>query len=206
MDEFDQKMEISEQPQEEIVEKIPGRDVYETVSSLVSALLVVVLVFTFLVRLMGVSGPSMIPTLQDGDRLLVVNSLLCGGYQVGDIVIARKETFDSKPIVKRVIATAGQTVDIDFDEGVVYVDGQALEEDYINEPTCLEEGTEFPLTVPEGSIFVMGDNRNHSNDSRDSRLGTVDSRYVIGKAVFLAFPGPDIVTEKCDYSRIGVIK
>ena len=95
MDEFDQKMEISEQPQEEIVEKIPGRDVYETVSSLVSALLVVVLVFTFLVRLMGVSGPSMIPTLQDGDRLLVVNSLLCGDYQVGDIVIARKETFDS---------------------------------------------------------------------------------------------------------------
>ena len=107
MDEFDQNMEISEQPQEEIVEKIPGRDVYETVSSLVSALLVVVLVFTFLVRLMGVSGPSMIPTLQDGDRLLVVNSLLCGDYQVGDIVIARKETFDSKPIVKRVIATAG---------------------------------------------------------------------------------------------------
>ena len=110
MDEFDQKMEISEQPQEEIVEKIPGRDVYETVSSLVSALLVVVLVFTFLVRLMGVSGPSMIPTLQDGDRLLVVNSLLCGDYQVGDIVIARKETFDSKPIVKRVIAVGGGVV------------------------------------------------------------------------------------------------
>ena len=132
MDEFDQKMEISEQPQEEIVEKIPGRDVYETVSSLVSALLVVVLVFTFLVRLMGVSGPSMIPTLQDGDRLLVVNSLLCGGYQVGDIVIARKETFDSKPIVKRVIATAGQTVDIDFNLGQVYVDGELLDEDYIN--------------------------------------------------------------------------
>ena len=132
MDEFDQKMEISEQPQEEIVEKIPGRDVYETVSSLVSALLVVVLVFTFLVRLMGVSGPSMIPTLQDGDRLLVVNSLLCGDYQVGDIVIARKETFDSKPIVKRVIATAGQTVDIDFNLGQVYVDGELLDEDYIN--------------------------------------------------------------------------
>ena len=91
MDEFDQKLEINEQAQEEIVEKIPGRDVYETVSSLVSALLVVVLVFTFLVRLMGVSGPSMIPTLQDGDRLLVVNSLLCGKYEVGDIVIARNQ-------------------------------------------------------------------------------------------------------------------
>ena len=97
----------------EIVEKIPGRDVYETVSSLVSALLAVVLVFTFLVRMMGVEGPSMIPTLQDGDRLLVVNSTICGDYRVGDIVIARKESFDSKPIVKRVIATAGQTVDIE---------------------------------------------------------------------------------------------
>ena len=75
MDEFDQKMEISEQPQEEIVEKIPGRDVYETVSSLVSALLVVVLVFTFLVRLMGVSGPSMIPTLQDGDYVALLSNL-----------------------------------------------------------------------------------------------------------------------------------
>ena len=196
MDEFDQKMEISEQPQEEIVEKIPGRDVYETVSSLVSALLVVVLVFTFLVRLMGVSGPSMIPTLQDGDRLLVVNSLLCGDYQVGDIVIARKETFDSKPIVKRVIATAGQTVDIDFNLGQVYVDGELLD----------EEGTVFPLTVPEGEVFLMGDNRNHSNDSRDSSLGTVDTRLLIGKAVFLVFPGRDYLTEQREFGRIGLLQ
>ena len=224
MDEFDQKMEISEQPQEEIVEKIPGRDVYETVSSLVSALLVVVLVFTFLVRLMGVSGPSMIPTLQDGDyvallsnlfmgdleqdgdRLLVVNSLLCGDYQVGDIVIARKETFDSKPIVKRVIATAGQTVDIDFNLGQVYVDGELLDEDYINDYTYREEGTVFPLTVPEGEVFLMGDNRNHSNDSRDSSLGTVDTRLLIGKAVFLVFPGRDYLTEQREFGRIGLLQ
>ena len=92
-----------------------------------------------------------------------------------------------------------------FSSGSVYVDGVLLKEDYINELTFEEEGTEFPLTVPEGSIFVMGDNRNHSNDSRDSRLGTVDTRFVIGKAVFLAFPGPDIVTEEREYSRIGVI-
>ena len=206
MDEFDQKMEISEQPQEEIVEKIPGRDVYETVSSLVSALLVVVLVFTFLVRLMGVSGPSMIPTLQDGDRLLVVNSLLCGDYQVGDIVIARKETFDSKPIVKRVIATGGQTVDIDFEQGIVYVDGEALEEDYIREPTYTAEGTEFPLTVPEGCIFVMGDNRNDSDDSRDSTLGPVDTRCVLGRALFLVFPGRDYLTEQREFGRIGLLQ
>ena len=107
--------------------------------------------------------------------------------------------------MKRVIATEGQTVDIDFSTGSVYVDGMLLKEDYINELTLLEEGTEFPLTVPEGNIFVMGDNRNHSSDSRDSRLGTVDTRYVIGKAVFLAFPGPDAYTGKRYFGRIGVI-
>ena len=212
MEEFDknteqlaQELNAGEERGEELVEKIPGRDVYETVSSLVSALLAVVLVFTFLVRMMGVDGGSMIPTLQHGDRLLVVNSLLCGDYEAGDIVIARKQSFDDKPIVKRVIATAGQTVDIDFDLGQVYVDGELLEEDYINDLTYREEGTQFPLTVPEGSVFLMGDNRNHSNDSRDSSLGPVDTRLLIGKAVFLLFPGPDYLTEQRDFSRIGLL-
>ena len=92
-----------------------------------------------------------------------------------------------------------------FDEGIVYVDGAALEEPYIREPTYTAEGTEFPLTVPEGSVFVMGDNRNGSSDSRDYRLGTVDTRYVIGKAAVLIFPGPDSEREKRDFKRIGVI-
>ena len=96
-------------------------------------------------------------------------------------------------------------MDIDFANGIVYVDGVALEEDYINDLTYTDEGTEFPLTVPEGSIFVMGDNRNRSDDSRNSALGTVDTRYVIGRAVFLLFPGADEVTEKRDFGRIGVI-
>ena len=205
-DSIEKELNISEPPQEENVEKIPGRDVYETISSLVSALLAVVLVFTFLVRLMGVSGPSMIPTLQDGDRLLVVNSLLCGDYQTGDIVIARKESFSEEPIVKRVIATAGQSVDIDFDLGRVYVDGVLLEENYINDLTYREEGTTFPLTVPEGSVFLLGDNRNHSSDSRDASLGTVDTRLLIGKAVWLLFPGKDYLTGQRDFTRIGLLK
>ncbi len=182
-----------------------GQDFYEWVQALVCSVLAVVVLFTFVIRLIGVDGHSMVPTLQDGDRLLVLNSMLYDDYQYGDIVVLRKEAFLEEPIVKRVIATEGQTVDIDFSTGSVYVDGTLLKEDYINELTFTEEGTEFPLTVPEGSIFVMGDNRNHSNDSRDSRLGTVDTRYVIGKAVFLVFPGPDIVTEEREYSRIGVI-
>lgn len=182
-----------------------GRDLYEWAQALVCSVLAVVLLFTFVIRLIGVDGHSMVPTLQDGDRLLVLNAMLYDDYKAGDIVVLRKDTFMEEPIVKRVIATQGQTVDIDFTTGTVIVDGTALEEDYINELTFLEEGTVFPLTVPEGAIFVLGDNRNHSSDSRDSRLGTVDTRYVIGRAVFLAFPGADATTEKRSFGRIGVI-
>ncbi len=192
--------------QEQEKQTAKGRDLYEWVQSLVGSVLVVVAIFTFVIRMMGVDGHSMLNTLQHGDRLLVVNSMLYHDYKYGDIVILRKNgVFDDDPIVKRVIAVEGQTVDIDFTEGIVYVDGEALEEDYIREPTYTAEGTEFPLTVPEGSIFVMGDNRNGSSDSRDYRLGTVDTRYVIGKAAFLIFPGPDYETEKRDFERIGVI-
>ena len=192
--------------QEQEKQTAKGRDLYEWVQSLVGSVLVVVAIFTFVIRMMGVDGHSMLNTLQHGDRLLVVNSMLYHDYKYGDIVILRKNgVFDDDPIVKRVIAVEGQTVDIDFAEGIVYVDGEALEEDYIREPTYTAEGTEFPLTVPEGSIFVMGDNRNGSSDSRDYRLGTVDTRYVIGKAAFLIFPCPDYETEKRDFKRIGVI-
>ena len=193
-------MEENEKKQRE-----SGKDCYEWVQALVCSVLAVVVLFTFVIRLIGVDGHSMVPTLQDGDRLLVLNSMLYDDYKYGDIVVLRKDTFLEEPIVKRVIATEGQTVDIDFSSGSVYVDGVLLKEEYINELTFLEEGTEFPLTVPEGSVFVMGDNRNHSSDSRDSRLGTVDTRYVIGKAVFLAFPGPDAYTGERSFKRIGVI-
>ena len=176
-----------------------GREMYEWVQALVCSVLAVVILFTFVVRLIGVDGRSMVPTLQHGDRLLVLNSILYDDYKYGDIVVLRKDTFMQDPIVKRVIATEGQTVDIDFANGCVYVDGELLMEDYINELTFLEEGTEFPL-------FVMGDNRNHSSDSRDSRLGTVDNRYVIGKAFFLMFPGVDQNSGERSFGRIGGIR
>ena len=194
-----------EKKEEQGKEKVKGRDFYEWVQALVYSVLAVVVIFTFGVRLIGVDGHSMVPTLQDGDRLLVANPMLYDDFKYGDIVVLTKESFMSEPIVKRVIAVGGQTVDIDFGSGSVYVDGKLLKEDYINELTFTTDGTEFPLTVPEGSVFVMGDNRNHSNDSRDVNLGTVDTRHVIGKAVVLAFPGPDEITEKRDFGRIGVI-
>ena len=196
---------MQEYHEEKKVEKIKGRDFYEWVQALVYSVLAVVVIFTFGIRLIGVEGHSMVPTLQEGDRLLVANPMFYNDFKYGDIVVLTKESFLSEPIVKRVIAVGGQTVDIDFDSGSVYVDGVLLKEDYINELTFTTDGTEFPVTVPEGSVFVMGDNRNHSNDSRDVKLGTVDTRHMIGKAVAVIFPGKDEITEKRDFGRIGVI-
>ena len=119
-------------------------------------------------------------------------------------MIAAKASFeDGEPIVKRVIATEGQTVDVDFVNGVVSVDGTALSEPYIREETHLSEGTEFPLTVPEGCVFLMGDNRNDSRDSRDPLLGAVDTRNLIGRAVFLLVPGETAGLEDREWNRIG---
>ena len=168
---------------------VKGRDLYEWVQSLVGSVLVVVAIFTFGIRMLGVDGHSMLNTLQHDDRLLVVNPVFYHDYKYGDIVILRENgVFDNEPIVKRVIAVGGQTVDIDFDAGIVYVDGEALEEDYVREPTYTAEGTEFPLTVPEGSIFVMGDNRNNSEDSRFQDVGFVDLSLVKGKASVIFWP------------------
>ncbi|EJW91779.1 signal peptidase I, partial [gut metagenome] len=144
-------MQKGTEAQNNLPEEKKGKDLFEWVQALVCSVLVVVLIFTFGVRLIGVDGHSMLPTLQHGDRLLVLNSMLDHNYNYGDIVVLRKDSFMNEPIVKRVIATEGQSVDIDFMNGVVYVDGEALEEPYINEPTFVEEGTEFPLTVPENS-------------------------------------------------------
>ena len=185
-------------------DEVPFRWLYEWVQALVTVVLCAVVVFAFAARLVLVSGPSMRETLQDQDCLVVLSPLLCGDYEAGDIVIIQRESFrDGEPIVKRIIATEGQTVDIDFDAGVVYVDGAALEEDYIRQPTHLEEGLDFPCTVPAGCVFVMGDNRNDSDDSRDPDLGPVDTREIMGQAVFLLYPGMTAGRWERDFSRIG---
>ncbi|MBO4938304.1 MAG: signal peptidase I [Oscillospiraceae bacterium] len=170
---------------------------------MLAAIIITLLLFF---RVVIVSGPSMYQTLWDGDWLLLVSNLFYQEPEFGDIIVASQDTFnDGEPIVKRVIALEGQTVDIDFQEGIVYVDGVALEEDYTYTPTNMQEGMTFPLTVDEGCIFVMGDNRNKSKDSRNPEIGQVDKREVLGKAVFLIFPGTDEGNAERQFSRIGVL-
>ena len=173
---------------------------------LVTWLCVIMLVFLLLFRVVVVSGPSMNTTLTHGDYLLLVNNVFYSNPKPGDIVVASKDSFkNGEPIIKRVIATEGQWVDINFDEGVVYVNGTALDEPYASTPTTLYEGIDFPLMVDDGCVFVMGDNRNESKDSRSPDIGLVDTREILGKAIFLVLPGQDAQTEKRNFERIGAL-
>ncbi len=165
-----------------------------------------ILVFLLLFRVVVVSGTSMNSTLLDGDYLLLLSNTFYHEPQYGDIIVASKESFDNgAPIVKRVIATEGQEVDIDFEKGIVKVDGVVLDEPYTLTPTTVSEGMEFPLTVDEGCIFVMGDNRNGSKDSRHPEIGLVDKREVLGKVFFLFLPGTNEGEVPQDFGRIGVV-
>ena len=172
-----------------------------------------ILVFLLLFRVVVVSGTSMNNTLLNGDYLLLLSNTFYHNPQYGDIVVASKDTYDNgAPIVKRVIATEGQVVDIDFDRGIVYVGDspdtlQPLDEPYTMTPTNIQEGVQFPVTVEEGCLFVMGDNRNGSLDSRDESIGLVDKREVIGKVFFLFIPGSNSEADPrpVDWSRFGWI-
>ena len=165
--------------------------IYCWAQALTGAVVGVVLLFTFAVRLIGVSGPSMQDTLYTGDRLLVLNAMFCD-FKAGDVVVINAYNAElSDTIVKRIVATGGQTVDIDYSQSAVYVDGQLLDEPYLPEEMYLPFASTMQQThweVPKGSIFVMGDNRNGSTDSRDDQLGAIDTGYVLGKAVFALWP------------------
>lgn len=185
-DEANEKMK-KEQPK--------GLEAFAMLGDLVYMLSIVTIIFVFFFRLVGVDGSSMFPTFVDRDFLVLQSNVICGDYQQGDIVVINVPAFaDRGPIVKRVIATGGQTVDIDFNNGVVYVDGEQMEEPYVFSPTfeSYQEygmGLEYPVTVPEGSLFVMGDNRNNSADSRYAPVGCVENERVLGKVLLIIFPG-----------------
>ena len=165
------------------------RFVYDWLDSLIYAILLILLIFTFFFRVVGVNGDSMNPTLQSGDWLTV--SAITDEVQTGDIVVITQPNSLNEPLIKRVIAKGGDTVNIDFIEGTVTVNGKILYEPYISEKTEVSGDYVYPLEIPEGYIFVMGDNRNNSLDSRFRTIGLIDERYVLGVAETRIYPFGD---------------
>ncbi len=176
-------------------------DLFDWLEVIVSAIIAVVILFTFIFRVATIEGDSMQNTLFDGEKVIISN--LFYEPEVGDIVVISRNKENSLdyfendffhsnlPIIKRVIATEGQTVDIDFDAGKVYVDGKMVDDSYTKDGSTklrYDDGISFPLVVNKGCIFVLGDNRNDSLDSRSSQIGQVDIRYVLGKAIFRILP------------------
>lgn len=158
----------------------------EWFDSIITALAFVLVILVFFLRTSRVDGRSMNPTLQSGDRV-IARSLFYKPDR-GDIVIVDGMTNFGSSLVKRVIGVEGDTIDIDFDKGIVYLNGVSLEEDYIAAPTNLSFDIEFPVTVPEGKLFLLGDNRPNSEDSRSSLIGMIDERDVLGKVIFRIYP------------------
>ena len=189
-------------------------DIYALLHDLVYILAAITLVFVFCVRLVGVNGESMLPTLHHKDYLALESNVIMGDLEYGDVVVARELTFeDGEPIVKRVIATEGQSVLIRMEEdgyAHVYVDGVMLDEPYILEsmhPYYFEQDddgdpTQFSTIVSPGHIFVMGDNRNNSSDSRVRSIGEIKLDQVMGKVLMIIFPGKEEFGER-DWSRVG---
>ena len=195
MDEYNGLPQEEESQEEAEEPRRPGADLYEWLQMFLGCVVAAVVLFNCVARLTRVDGGSMDKTLEHGEILLIWSL----GYtpSQGDIVVLNKTSVllagwtEPRAIVKRVIATEGQTVDIDYAAGCVYVDGQRLDEPYLPEEMYLPYSPTMQQThweVPEGSIFVMGDNRNHSTDSRDTQLGTIDTDYVLGKAVLALWP------------------
>ena len=201
MEERDKETEL-QRPMEPAEEEVAGEekqgkrekgslasDLVDWAEALVYALALLVVVCAFFVRLSGVQGTSMYPTLDNGDQLL----LLSFGYnepERGDIVVLMADDFMDKPLVKRVIGIGGDVIDMD-PSGTVTVNGEALYEPYINDLNGQDMylgDIQFPLTVPDGQVFVMGDNRNGSSDSRKAEVGTIPYEKIVGKAVFRLFP------------------
>ena len=173
-------------------QKEKNTTILEWFDALVLSLTLVLIILLFIVRTVNVDGISMEPTLKDGDQLLARS--IAYTPQRGDVVVVDGYTSFGKPLVKRVIGVGGDTIDIDFEKGEVEVNGEVLDEPYISAPTTLQYDLNFPVTVPEGQVFLMGDNRPRSKDSRHSDIGFIDERDILGEVVFRLLPVQDIGT------------
>ena len=169
--------------------------VFEWLEIIITAIIAVVIIFTFIFKVVTIEGGSMKETIHHGEKVIISNMFYTP--KNGDIVVISRnidnsvDEESSAPIIKRIIATEGQTVAIDFEQGIVFVDGVALDEPYTRTPTNLKYDIEFPVLVDDGCVFVLGDNRNDSRDSRSSFIGNngmIDTRYILGKAIFRILP------------------
>ncbi len=160
--------------------KTPWEIVYEWMDSFVFSIILILFVFVFCFRVVGVDGESMMPTLNHGDWLTIkaINTTI----DRGDIVVVTQPNELNKPLIKRVIAVGGDTLKINFQTGDVEVNGEVIDEPYIMAPTQTPGDFRKPIKIPEGYVFVMGDNRNYSLDSRFDSIGIVDERYILGVA------------------------
>ncbi|MCD7800500.1 MAG: signal peptidase I [Ruminococcus sp.] len=196
-------LEDEDKPQKNIIDEF-----CDMVESVLFSIFTVILIFTFLFKVASVVGTSMVPTLQNDDKL-IVSSAFYSNPKNQDIVIIDCENAHlledsdgdgnvddvyetaglNKTIVKRIIAVEGQTLDIDFENGNVYVDGEIINEPYINNLTLQDHGSfEYPITIPEGYVFVMGDNRGVSKDSRSDEVGLIPVDDIIGKVILRISP------------------
>ena len=186
-----------------------GESLLLYVHDLAYLIAIMMVLFLFIFRVVVVSGDSMNDTLVDGDYLLLLSNAFYSEPKAGDVVVASKDSFENGvPIVKRVIAVEGQTVDVDFATNSIFVDGKLIDEPYIKEDLPFiysGDRVSFPLTVEEGKIFVLGDNRRVSCDSRNTRVGLIDKREILGKAIFLFLPGTNGGTIRRNFDRIGAM-
>ena len=181
------QVEAVEQKPEENTKRTLSKTVVEFISVIATSIVAIMLIFTFAFRIVGVSGPSMMNTLINGDWLLV--SAFVTEPERGDIVIITQPNSFNEPIVKRVIAVGGDTIDIDFDKATVSINGKVINEPYLGSPTTNDEHAwQYPLTLKEGQVFVMGDNRQHSSDSRSPDIGLIDENYILGQVLLRFSP------------------
>jgi len=168
------------------------KETYEWIETIGASIIIVAIVFTFLCRVVAVDGQSMENTLMNKDRVIITD--LFYTPEVGDIVVLSKygseNNENSQPLIKRVVAVEGDEVLINYDDGKVYVNGVESETvKFAKDDFIIEEGNvDFPQTVPENCVFVLGDNRNNSTDSRFSSVGMVPVENILGKAVLRIYP------------------
>lgn len=166
----------------------------EWYDSVIFSLAVIMLLFVFVLRVSTVYQHSMEPTLFEKERVTIQSMLYTP--KKGDVVVIDGYIEYGKPLVKRVIATEGDELMIDTTEGKVYVNGTELDEPYLGSCTYRGGDWAYPVTVPQGMVFVMGDNRANSRDSRDTEIGFVDNRDILGRVLFRIYP----------FNKLGAVK